>query len=126
MVKRREYKMSVQVILENHEVVLKITGWTAVASLRKEIKIPYASIKNVQTGNFDFPWGAVKRAGISVPYGYKAGNFLHKGHKYFLSFHDSTQVVMLDLKDSEFDKVVIQSQAPEELVDLISKNCSYL
>ncbi|MEK3723007.1 hypothetical protein [Paenibacillus sp. FSL H8-0034] len=118
--------MSVQVILENHEVVLKITGWTALASLRKEIKIPYASIQNVQIGNFDFPWGAVKRAGISVPYGYKAGNFLHEGHKYFLSFHDSTQVVMLDLKESEFDKVVIQSQAPEELVDLISKNCSYL
>lgn len=114
--------MGVQVNLGNMDIDFKISGWTAVACLRKEIKIPYTSIEQVRVGNFELPWNAVKRTGISVPHGYKAGYFLYNGQKYFLSYHDANQAVILDLKGCEFDKVVFQSEAPQHLADHILKN----
>ncbi|TDF94728.1 hypothetical protein [Paenibacillus piri] len=115
--------MGVQVNLGNSEIVFNISGWTALTSLRREIKIPYTSIENVQAGHFEFPWKAVKRAGINFPNGYKAGEFLYNGQKYFLSFRDGNHVVILDLKGCEFDKVVIQSEAPKQLADHIMEHC---
>ncbi|MEI3611514.1 hypothetical protein [Pseudogracilibacillus sp. SO30301A] len=35
--------MSFQVVLGDRELLLNISGWTAVLTLRKEIKIPYTS-----------------------------------------------------------------------------------
>ncbi|GIP32533.1 PH domain-containing protein [Paenibacillus sp. J2TS4] len=114
--------MSIQMILSDRDITLKLSGWTAVACLRGEVKIPYSSIEKVQAGNFEFPWSAVKRTGISFP-NYKAGSFLIQGAKYFLSYHDPDKVVILDLKGCEFDKVVMESEAPEQLADHILQHC---
>lgn len=110
--------MSVQVVLGDRGVEVNISGWTAVTNLRKTIQIPYASIEEVQSGNFRFPWTAVKRTGIAAP-GYKAGIFIIDGKKYFLSYHDPYKVVILDLKGFEFDKIVVESDNPEQLVNHI-------
>ncbi|MCC3372086.1 hypothetical protein [Cohnella sp. REN36] len=77
--------MSVQVVLGDRGVEVNISGWTAVTNLRKTIHIPYSSIEEVQSGNFKFPWTAVKRTGIASPR-YKAGVFIIDGKKYFLSY----------------------------------------
>ncbi|MGG4094704.1 PH domain-containing protein [Paenibacillus lautus] len=110
--------MSVQVVLGDRGVEVNISGWTAVTNLRRTIQIPYASIEEVQSGNFKFPWTAVKRTGIATPR-YKAGVFIIDKKKHFLSYHDASKVVILDLKGFEFDKIVIESDNPEQLTNHI-------
>jgi len=110
--------MSVQVVLGDLGVEVNISGWTAVTTLRKTIQIPYASIEKVQSGNFKFPWTAVKRTGIAAPR-YKAGIFIIDEKKYFLAYHDADKVVILDLKGFEFDQIVIESDNPEQLANHI-------
>lgn len=110
--------MGFQVILGDRGIEVNISGWTAVTTLRKTIQIPYASIEEVQPGNFKFPWTAVKRTGIASPR-YKAGIFIIDEKKYFLAYHDACKVVILDLKRFEFDKIVIESDDPEQLANHI-------
>jgi hypothetical protein len=111
------------VVTGDSEFVLDISGWTAVASLRKKIVVPYTSVKNVQTGNFKFPWTAVRRAGIAA-LGRKAGHFIMDGEQYFLSYRDADKVVILDLKGHEFDKMVLESADPGQLANTIVELCS--
>ena len=115
--------MSVQVVLDDSAFILNISGWMTVATLRKEIKIPYTMIEGVQAGGFKFPWTAIKRTGITTA-GYKAGHFVIDGKKYFLSYHDANKVVILDLKGYEFDKIVIESEDPEQLANDILMRCA--
>ncbi|GGG07533.1 hypothetical protein [Paenibacillus aceti] len=115
--------MGMQVVLGERELSVKISGMEVYAILKKELKIPYASIVNVQTGSFEFPLTAVRRTGITTM-GYKAGSFVIHGEKYFLSYHNAHQVVILSLKGAEFDKIVLESEAPEQLANDIRARCS--
>jgi hypothetical protein len=117
--------VSIQVVLEDSEFILDISGWTAVTNLRRKIKIPYNSVVEVQTGSFKFPLTAIKRTGITT-LDYKAGIFLIDGKKYFLSYHSDNKVIILSLKENEFDKVVIESEDPEQLANNILMRCSSL
>ena len=110
--------MSVQVVLGDQDFSLHISGWTAVATLRRKITIPYSAVEEVQVGNFQFPWTALKRTGIAS-LGYKAGHFLIDEKKYFLFFHDENKAVMLRLKGNEFDHIVMENENPEELANHI-------
>ncbi|WP_148466580.1 PH domain-containing protein [Paenibacillus sp. GM2] len=117
--------MSVQVVLGDRELIVNISGLEVAAILKKEIKIPYASIVDVQPGSFEFPWTAVKRTGITTN-NYKAGSFVIQREKYFLAYHDAHKVVILNLDGAEFDKIVLGSEAPEQLANDIRSHCSLL
>ncbi|QED48488.1 PH domain-containing protein [Cytobacillus dafuensis] len=117
--------MSVQVVLEDTELILDISGWTSITTLKRKIKIPYNSVVEVQTGSFKFPLTSIKRTGITT-LDYKAGIFLIDGKKHFLTYHEDNKVIILSLKENEFDKVVIESEDPEQLANNILLRCSSL
>lgn len=106
------------------EVVINFTGLTAAAGLKSELNIPYKAVQNVEAGNFKLHWAALRVGGTSVPFGYKAGRFVYKGQKYFLSYRDASRVVVLTLKDFDYDKVVIESGNPKQIKRAILKRCS--
>ncbi|GIN97470.1 hypothetical protein J6TS1_33400 [Siminovitchia terrae] len=115
--------MSFQVVSNDNELLLKISGWTAALTMRKEIKIPYTMIEEIRVGSYKFPWKtAVKRTGITTS-GHKAGIFMIEGKKYFLAYHSANEIVMLRLKEHEFDYVVFESGNNEQLVNDILKRC---
>ncbi|WP_047152500.1 PH domain-containing protein [Aneurinibacillus tyrosinisolvens] len=118
--------MSRHVIFGNDELVIRFSGLTALAGLKHELKIPYSSIKNVQAGNFKLHWNALRLFGTSIPNGYKAGRFIYKGQKYFLSYNDASQVVVLDLEGYDYDKVVVQIGTPKQIKQAILKRCPQL
>ncbi|MBO0994950.1 hypothetical protein [Bacillus sp. SD088] len=115
--------MSFQVVAGDRELLLNISGWTAALTLRKEIKISYTSIEEIQLGKFHFPWtAAIKKTGITT-FGYKAGIFMIEDKKYFLAYHNQNEVVILQLKCCEFDHVVFESENPRQLVHEMMRNC---
>ncbi|MFD0714380.1 PH domain-containing protein [Paenibacillus sp. GCM10027626] len=108
--------MSIQVILGDRALILNFSSWAAVTNLRSRIEIPYTSIDELQVGAFEFPLTAIRKTGISA-LNYKAGVFVIDGKKYLLSYRDASKVVILGLKEHEFNKIVIESEAPEQLVN---------
>ncbi|WP_163100442.1 hypothetical protein [Peribacillus alkalitolerans] len=115
--------MSRSIIFEENELVVKFSGFTMAAGLKNELRIPYTSIKSVEAGYFKLHWTALRIGGTSVPFGYKAGRFIYKGEKYFLSYKDASQVVILDLENYDYDRVVIQVGSPKQIKQAISKRC---
>lgn len=115
--------MGFQVVSGDRGLLLNLSGWTAVLTLKKEIKIPYSSIEEIRVGQFHFPWTSViKKTGISAS-GYKAGIFIIEGEKSFLAYHNENEVMMLRLKGSEFDQVVFESGDRQHLVNEILRRC---
>lgn len=111
---------------ESNELVITFSGLTILAGLKSELRIPYTSIKNINAGNFKLHWAAIRIGGTSVPFGLKAGRFLHKGKKYFLSYSNPSQVVELDLEDYDYDKIVVQAGNPKQIKQAILKRCPQL
>lgn len=115
--------MGFQVVTGERDLLLNISGWTAVLTLRKEIRIPYTSIEEIQFGKFRFPWTeAIKRTGITT-FGYKAGIFIIEDKKYFLAYHNVNEVIMLRLKGCEFDHVVFECSNHKQLVHEMMRSC---
>lgn len=113
--------MGFQIMAGEHELELNISGWTAVLTLKREIKIPYTSIEEIRIGSFNFPWAtAIRRSGITT-LSYKAGIFNIDDEKYFLAYRKANEVVMLCLKGFEFDRVVFESKDREQLVNDIQR-----
>lgn len=116
--------MSIQAVLGDRALILNFSSWAAVTNLRSRIEIPYDSIDELQAGTFEFPLTAIKRTGIAS-LNYKAGVFIINEKKYLLSYYDASRVVIIGLKGHEFNKIVIESEAPEELVNNILLRSSY-
>ncbi len=115
--------MRFQVVSNDNELLLNIPGWTAALTMRKEIKIPYTLIEEIRVGSYSFPWKtAIKRTGITTS-GQKAGIFIIEGKKYFMAYHNANEIIMLRLKEHEFDYVVFESGNKEQLVNDIKKHC---
>lgn len=108
--------MGIQILLGNSALKLNLSGGTAITNLRKQITIPYASIITVHAGSFNFPLTSIKILGIAG-IDHKAGHFVINGDRYFLSYYDSNEVVIIDLDDHEFHKIVIQNEDPKQLVN---------
>ncbi|KRG13655.1 hypothetical protein ACA30_14210 [Virgibacillus soli] len=115
--------MSFQVVADDRDLRLNISGWTAALTLRREIKIPYTSMEEIHVGTFHFPWtAAIKRTGITTS-SYKAGIFMIEDKKYFLAYHNENKVVMLKLRGGEFDYIVFESKNDKQLVHEIMRHC---
>ena len=96
------------------EVVVRLTGWTAVAALKRELRIPRTAIRGVSTE----PWheDGWRIAGTAIPFrDYRQGRFRRKGRWQFLSFERRDRVVALtvDRRSVRYDVVVLGVDDPE-------------
>jgi len=80
-------------------VVVRLTGWAALAALKREVRIPMRAIRSVSTGRY----GATgfRIAGTALPWtDIRAGRFRRAGLWTFLSFDDRERVLTLELDRS--------------------------
>ena len=96
------------------EVVVRLTGWTAAAALKRELRIPRTAIRGVSTD----PWreDGWRIAGTAIPFReYRQGRFRRKGRWQFLSFERRDRVVALTLdpRAAGYDLVVVGVDDPE-------------
>jgi len=100
--------------IEPERVVIRLSGWTMLAALKREVVVPRRAIRRVATG----PWveDGWRVAGSAIPWtDYRQGRFRSHGRKVFLSFEDRHRVVVLEVdRDSVgFDIVVVGVDDPE-------------
>lgn len=77
-------------------VVFRLTGWTAIAALKREIVVPLHAIRSVSTERYGKT--GMRLAGTSVPFtDIRDGRFQRDGKRAFLSFDDRDRVLTLEL-----------------------------
>jgi hypothetical protein len=77
-------------------VVVRLTGWTAIAALRREVRVPLRAIRSVSTARYAAT--GLRLAGTSIPWtDIRAGRFRRDGRWAFLSFDDRDRVLTLEL-----------------------------
>lgn len=96
-------------------VVVRLTGWTAMAALKRVVRVPLRAIRSVSTGRYG-PTG-LRLAGTAIPWtDIRAGRFRRNGRWTFLSFDDRDRVVTLELDRTvpgvSFDVVAVGVDDP--------------
>jgi hypothetical protein len=80
-------------------VVVRLTGWTGLAALKREVRIPMRALRSVSTERYDAT--GFRIAGTAIPWTeIRAGRFRRGGLWSFLSFDDRDKVVTLELDRS--------------------------
>ncbi len=111
--------MARSVRVEDDEVVVELSGLTAVAALKRELRIPRAAIVSASAGVPEqLGW---RKAGTSVPWtDYKQGRFSPGGRKAFYSFEHRDGAVTLELDGGlvpgGWERVVVGVDDPEALL----------
>jgi hypothetical protein len=106
------------------KLIIHFTGLTSVAALKKEIEIPYSSIQEVRNGGFDISAFNFRIGTSGIGKDLREGRFLQNGEWIFLSYENHEKVVVLELKDHPYKKIVFEVENPEqtkkEIIDKVS------
>ena len=77
-------------------VVVRLTGWTALAALKREVRVPMRAIRSISTGRY----GATgfRIAGTAIPWtDIRAGRFRRGGSSTFLELDRSVPGAAYDV-----------------------------
>jgi hypothetical protein len=107
---------------KENTLILNLTGLTSAAALKRHVEIPYSSIKNASVEDFEVALLQF-RVGTSVA-DIREGRF-YKGKQWcFISYENHKDVVVLELDNHEFAKVVFQIENPIETKERILEQMS--
>ncbi|TVY08445.1 hypothetical protein [Paenibacillus cremeus] len=116
--------MSRQIELQDDTLVIRFTGLTGVAALKHQLEIPYSAIQKVSIEDIEMPLFTF-RIGTSG-FGIREGRFLVDGRWCFLSYENNEHVIVLELEEHEYWKVIFQADDPESVVQSIKEKSSQL
>ena len=119
--------MARTVRVEGDEVVVRLTGLTSFAALKRELRIPRAAVVSASPGvPRERGW---RKAGSSIPWtDYRQGHFSIGGRKAFYSFEHRDRAVTLELDGKlvpgGWQLVVVGVDDPAGLVDYFGSGSS--
>ena len=97
-------------------VVVRLTGWTALAALKREVRVPMRAIRSISTGRYGAT-GFPHRRHCDPWTDLRAGRFRRGGSWTFLSFDDRDRVLTLELDRSvpgaAYDVVAVGVDDPD-------------
>jgi hypothetical protein len=117
--------VSRQIELKENELSIHLIGWTSIAALKNHVEFPYTSIKKVSVETFTHSPISF-RVGTALFDKVCEGIFLIEGKWCFLSYGNNENVIVLELEDQNYWKVVVQVENPEDIAQLIKEKCTHL
>ncbi len=105
------------VIVTADEVVVRFTGMSAFAALKRELRLSLGAIRSVSVDRY--AKDGLRLGGTAIPFtDIRAGRFRRDGLRTFLSFDDRDRVLTLALDRSagaRYDVVAVGVDDPERL-----------
>jgi hypothetical protein len=111
-----------QLDVDGDLLIVRLGIIDAMLSMRSTMRFPLKSVKNVYVDPVagEEPKG-FKAPGTAIPGTLTKGTFHFDGVKTFWNIWRGTLVVVVELKDQKFDRLVIEQANPEAIVQKISE-----
>ncbi|MDN4525796.1 hypothetical protein [Fictibacillus fluitans] len=106
--------MSRHIEFASDRLIITFTGLTVAAALKKEITVPLTAVSSVRVGDFKINPIAFRIGTSGITRNMKHGRFLYQNEWVFLSFSNHKNVLIIDLDDFEYKKIVLELDSPEE------------
>ncbi|KSU84620.1 hypothetical protein GA0061096_0746 [Fictibacillus enclensis] len=106
--------MSRHIEFASDRLIINFKGLTAAAALKKEITVPLTAISSVRVGDFKINPVAFRIGTSGITRNIKHGRFLYQNEWVFLSFSNHKNVLILDLDNFEYKKIILELDSPEE------------
>lgn len=98
--------MAALVIVGQDEITIKLSGWNALPSLRRTIRIPLAAIRSIKTERLSEGESLSALASVAGPLtGVRTGSVAHEGRRFFLAYRPGGSTVTLELDRESFPEV---------------------
>lgn len=112
----------VTISIDNTDLVIDVHGLDKLWTLKSRLTIPLAHVRGARadpsiTGR---PKGW-RGPGTYVPRAIVAGTFHQDGGKVFWDVHDRDKAVVIELKDDDYERLVIEVEDPSATVELIER-----
>lgn len=111
----------VDLSIDESNIILELHGLDKLWAMKSRIEIPF---KNVQGAKID-PSAAEKPEGwrmfgTHVPGIITAGLLRHNGKRIFWDVHDPSKTIIINLRDDQYDQLVVEVSNPEQAIDAIN------
>lgn len=112
------------------QVIFEIEGWHKLWAFRRRVKVKLENIKNAEARKPDrteiirssnLGSEGIRVLGINFLGVIKAGTFYEEGKWIFWDVRDNEKVVVIDLVNEKYNKMIIEVNDPVEAVRLISR-----
>ncbi|MFJ7909515.1 hypothetical protein [Kitasatospora sp. NPDC096204] len=109
-----------QVGIDGDSLVVEIEGLDKLWALKSRLVIPLANVRGATAdpGIAKEPKG-IKAPGTYLPDVITAGTFHRDGERVFWDVHDASRIVVIELADEKYARLVVQVADPQATVALI-------
>src|ERR1035437_876501 len=112
-----EENMTIVSVSEGN-LIVEVEGWDKLWSLRSRLVIPIQHVTGIceDAKIAEGWWHGMRVAGAQVPGVITAGTFYHHGNCIFWDVHHPEKVIVVDLEDERYEKLIIEVADPSEAV----------
>jgi hypothetical protein len=98
--------VAASVIVGPDEITIELSGWNALPSLRRIVRIPLAAIRSIRAERFPEGEEFTELAGVAGPLtGVRTGSVVHDGRRFFLAYRPGGSTVTLELDREHYPEV---------------------
>ena len=113
--------MAAKIELTDDTVLLKLEGISGIASLKTHLELPLSHVSGARTEQADKARAEkpMFRFGTHIPGLITAGSYGSGESKQFWYVEDADRLLVIDLRDEKFARVVVQVDDPENIASQI-------
>jgi hypothetical protein len=105
----------------NDSIQFEVKGLHKLWAFKSQITVPQSDIVSVsQNCDAVSTWGGLRMPGLSLPYLITAGTYYKGGKKTFWDVVNKKNCIIVELKNSNYNQLVIEVKDPAEAVKMLS------
>ncbi|WP_426092215.1 hypothetical protein [Flavobacterium sp. DSR3-2] len=107
---------------EDNEFIFNILGSHKFWALENKIRVPKNKIIRAYQSNDEFTfWIGWKMPGTQLPWVITAGTYIKKGKRNFWDVCNKKNAIIVELKDSYYNKLIIEVENPAMIMNLLNE-----
>lgn len=116
--------MKNKVVITDKDLIVKPKGITKIWSLRRKLRSPLAHVKGATVDrDIMYEFKGIKKLGTDAYMrGYFAGTFIKNGDRIYYNASRGAEVVVIQLDNEAFDRLVLEVKNPERLVEVVNNH----
>ncbi|MBF2091976.1 hypothetical protein H1R85_05575 [Flavobacterium psychrophilum] len=110
----------IKIITTENEFIFEVKGLHKIWSLKSNIKIAKKNIVKVYQNKEELKGFKGIKFGTFIPFLITAGTYYYKGKRNFWDVCNKQNAIIVELKDSSYNKLIIEVENPIETINLLN------